>query len=1060
MKNGLYTDKKTGLDAINLTPPCLTICQEFEKIKSLISLVTFLLLPALAYAQDSTTHFVLKVTTNPSVNAEDATFIFYSQDTVYMVDWGEGGGFERVTIGDVFHTFASVGVHTIRFKNLNDVKIDRQAGATKYTSIEQWGTFAWNADMGDAFEGAINLTMHPDAGTPDMSVVTNMSSMFHGATSFNGDISRWNTAKVTNMRDMFNGATSFNRDIDGWNTAEVTNMSSMFNGAASFDQDIGGWNVRKVRVMAWMFLGATSFDQDIGGWNIASVTSMSSMFSRAIAFSQNLGPWYIRDGELTMSSTIMAGDTVAIITAQNAFLTRHNPVYTLSGTDANFFTLTGNVLTRNATVATVGRPSYTISIASTGAFGTNNRREVTITLNEAGSATNFITTWRTTTANESITIPTTGTGYNYTVHWGDGSSESGKTGDATHTYTNTGDYTVSIGGVFPRIYFNNGDHKTKIRDVTQWGDIAWTSMTGAFQGANNLAVTATDAPDLSGVTNMSWMFQNATSFNGDIRNWNTEQVTDMQYMFSGASSFNSDIGGWNTAKVGSMGSMFSRATAFNQDIGGWNTAKVGSMGNMFSRATSFNQNIGGWNVEAVWSMGGLFNVATLSVANYDALLVGWNRQTLRPARHFDGGGSKYSSNAAHTARGNMINSDNWAIIDGGRVQTDDAPKNIFLSSTSITENAGANAVVGMLSTNGGASSYTYALVAGTGATDNTSFWISDTELQLISSADYETKPSYSVRIKASDGTNDVEKSFNIYVDDIPRLSIMGDRTVSMAEGDIAVITLRVVADPPLQTVTFTLLGADSGLFSITSEGVLTFKVAPDYENPVDTGTDNMYEVTITATDNGTPEKMVMHALTITVTDVNEHAPVFAGGPTATVAYEENDPTEVTVVIATDADAGQTVTFMLSGGADAGLFSITPAGVLTFKVAPDYENPVDTGTDNVYEVTITATDNGTPEMTAMQALTIMVTDVVPTELEAFTGIAVYPNPAGVALHISGVVGNARYTLSGIDGKVLKKGKLKEAGRESHSVAIPSLNKGIYLLHITTGKSSVTRKIVKD
>ncbi len=84
---------------------------------------------------------------------------------------------------------------------------------------------------------------------------------------------------------------------------------------------------------------------------------------------------------------------------------------------------------------------------------------------------------------------------------------------------------------------------------------------------------------------------------------------------------------------------------------------------------------------------------------------------------------------------------------------------------------------------------------------------------------------------------------------------------------------------------------------------------------------------------------------------------------------------------------------------------------------------------------------------------------PLGLEAFTGITVYPNPAGAVLHISGVEGNARYTLSAIDGKVLKKGKLR-AGTADRSVAIPSLKQGIYLLQLTTGKGSVTRKIVKE
>ena len=1248
----------------------------------------------------------------------------------YDIDWGNDGRFENTRVaGNQSHTFNSAGVHTIRFRNLNDIYINSpyynlRADATKYTAIEQWGTAVWNADMSDAFQGASNLTMNSNAGTPDMSAVTNMRRMFAGATSFNQDIGNWNTASVTSMGGMFDGATAFNQDIGNWNTAQVTSMwnmfsgatafnqdignwntasvtsmTGMFNGATSFNQDIGGWNTASVVIMGgfsggmfggatafnqdisrwntekvtymlsmfsgatafnqdignwnttqvtnmkWMFnratsfnkdignwntaqvtsmyqmfSGATSFNQDIGNWNTAQVTSMGSMFenarffnqdignwntaqvtsmermfrgvtsfnqdignwntaqvtgmsqmfsgatsfnqdigdwntaqvidmrymfqnarffnqdigrwnveavtymarmfSGATAFSQNLGRWYIRDGELTMSSMIMAGDAVATINALNADLDAHNPTYTLSGTDANFFILRGRVLTMKAPPAT-GKSSYTITIAASGALGTNNQ-QVTITVNEPGSTANFITTWRTTTADESITIPTTGTGYNYTVHWGDGTSESGKTGDATHTYTSAGDYTVSIGGVFPRIYFNNRGDTTKILDVTQWGDIAWTSMENAFYGANNLTVTATDAPDLSGVTSMYQMFSGATSFNGDIGGWNTAQVTNMQSMFNRATAFNGDIGNWNTAKVTYMCQMFSGATAFNGDISRWNTAKVTSMYQMFSGATafngdisrwntakvtsmyqmfsgatafngdisrwntakvtrmssmfdgatsfdqnigswnvervwnmdqmflgatSFNQDIGGWNVERVWNMSNMFNGATtfngdisrwypagvttmrnmflgatafnqnignwnvetvtdmegmfanvtLSIANYNSLLVGWNRQNLQTDVTFHGGNSLYRSTQAQTARANMISATghNWTMTDGGRRTINQAPTNTFLSSTRIAENEGANAVVGMLSNTDTGGTYVYTLVTGDGDADNRRFNILKTDLRLTASADYERFPrhptqshtrqaNYSVRINVSDGTHDYPKQFTISVEDVNEVPTARDAPFSVAETSTNGTAVgRVIAtDPDHQTLTYAITGGNTGnVFAINSRtGAITVAGALDYE------TSPSYSLMVTVADSGSPSLSATAMLTITVTDVND-APVFARGATATVSYAENATTVVATVVATDADAGQTVTLTLSGGADAGLFSISPAGELTFKTAPDFEMPTDTGTDNRYEVMITATDGQPSQMTATQTLTITVTDVANEHAPVFTrGVA--------------------------------------------------------------------------
>mgnify|MGYP000001723529 CR=1 FL=1 len=64
----------------------------------------------------------------------------------------------------------------------------------------------------------------------------------------------------------------------------------------------------------------------------------------------------------------------------------------------------------------------------------------------------------------------------------------------------------------------------------------------------------------------------------------------------------------------------------------------------------------------------------------------------------------------------------------------------------------------------------------------------------------------------------------------------------------------------------------------------------------------------------------------------------------------------TTVTANDPDTSDTLTFSIIGGVDAGLFSIDPVtGELTFDVAPDFESPTDNDGDNVYEVTVQASD---------------------------------------------------------------------------------------------------------
>ena len=55
--------------------------------------------------------------------------------------------------------------------------------------------------------------------------------------------------------------------------------------------------------------------------------------------------------------------------------------------------------------------------------------------------------------------------------------------------------------------------------------------------------------------------------------------------------------------------------------------------------------------------------------------------------------------------------------------------------------------------------------------------------------------------------------------------------------------------------------------------------------------------------------------------------------------------------------GETLTFSISGGVDAGSFTIDPGtGVLSFVTGPDFEAPADAGTDNIYDVTVRVTDS--------------------------------------------------------------------------------------------------------
>ena len=532
----------------------------------------------------------------------------------------------RWDVGKVTNLFAMFRDATSFNQDIGDWDVGQ---VTDLSGMFSWAT-SFNQDIGrwdvsnvtstaSMFSGA--TLFNQDIGRWDMSKVTNLAGMFSGATSFNQDIGRWDVSNVTSTASMFQGAISFNQDIGDWDVSSVTIMRSMFRRATSFNQDMSDWDVSKVTNLTWIFEEATAFNQDIGRWDVSQVTDLSGMFSGAISFNQDLGSW-----------------------EPNA--TRRRNMFDGSGLDCSNYSATligwanNNTSVRNVELGADGRTYGPQAIAAREALIDRGWKILgDMHSPGCGSTTRpFIITWKTTTQNEEITIPTNSSSgpYNYTVDWGDGTIDTDQTGNATHTYADAKEHVVKITGDFPHIHFNGREGSDKIRAVEQWGDIRWESMVGAFKGCSNLEVTATDAPDLS-------------------------QVESMSEMFSGATSFNQNIGRWDVSKVTNMHAMFHGATAFNQDISNWDVSNVIYMNGMFKGATSFNQDLGDWTSHAI-NRNDMFDGSGLDCTNYSLTLFGWANNTNASDVQLGADGMEYGTDVSDVIN-ELITNRNWIIND-------------------------------------------------------------------------------------------------------------------------------------------------------------------------------------------------------------------------------------------------------------------------------------------------------------------------------------------------------------------------------------------------------------
>ena len=163
--------------------------------------------------------------------------------------------------------------------------------------------------------------------------------------------------------------------------------------------------------------------------------------------------------------------------------------------------------------------------------------------------------------------------------------------------------------------FENANAFTQ--DLSDWDTSSLTRLYRIFYTSNANPKVANW--DVSRVTSMSEVFSHAYSFNQDISSWDVSSVTTMYELFYNAGKYNQDLESWNTTLVTSMYHMFASTNSFNGKIGSWDVSHVTNMEWMFYNAKAFNQPVGKWDVSRVQHMNYMFWSATV----FDQNLATW-----------------------------------------------------------------------------------------------------------------------------------------------------------------------------------------------------------------------------------------------------------------------------------------------------------------------------------------------------------------------------------------------------------------------------------------------------
>ena len=541
----------------------------------------------------------------------------------------------------------------------------------------------------------------------NMKKVLNIENMFYGATNFNQSIEKWHiNDKLVSFKGLFFLAKNFDKDIktqtfkedsneySAWDTKNITNMDSVFKGATLFSQSIDNWDVSSVNTFNEMFSEAENFYQNIRLWNPDSNAIFTEMFNQSplmIEHFYGVPGWNDLNKSTPSIEFFSATNTttepvVNIIdnTIYNGLITndihdssenmhlikiRFDPTLIkhieILGNDKDLFKHEKNkILSKKEFFFNFNdnsKNSYNISLVL---YVDDDKKKPIDTIHLSISV------------KKGIFIPKDNESFIMGLKYYFGESNA-----IPKNEDNKYSGLVEIGR------FNNSEHS---KEISFWNTKNITTMKEAFKNKIDFNEDI-GSWDTKNVIDMSSMFENAKNFNQSINEWIVDNVTDMSNMFKDAIRFNKELTKWNTSNLLDISGMFMNAQLFNNgtsdNLNNFDVSKVKNMSYVFSNSKSFNKDISKWDTKSATTFSHFFHEATnfnqdinLKIMNdTKRQYFAWDTHNVKDmsymfdgAKNFNKSISRYITTSVTNMQNMFANTDNF-----------DSPIKTLITSTSL-----------------------------------------------------------------------------------------------------------------------------------------------------------------------------------------------------------------------------------------------------------------------------------------------------------------------------------------------------------------------------------------